>query len=214
MFSGIVETYSPLLKLEEGSHIIQIHIQRPKDFDDLKVGDSIAVNGVCLTLESFDEDSLQFALAPETLRVTGWNLEKLKSFPRWTFNLERSLRFGDRIHGHLVSGHVDGVGAVAEIEAQGEALEVRVTFPLSLKPLLWKKGSVAVNGVSLTINQVGERPDGSGWFSLCLIPETLRRTNLSELQTGDSVTLEADSMARAMRHWMDTRTYEERNSEL
>lgn len=104
MFSGIVETTARLTHARERAGVVQIHIEKPKGFDGLQTGDSIAVDGVCLTLETFDASSLQFALGPETLQVTGWTADGVMGK---TVNLERSLRLGDRIHGHLVTGHVD-----------------------------------------------------------------------------------------------------------
>ncbi len=203
MFSGIVESFAPLIRSERGNQVTFFSLKRPAHFDDLRTGDSIAVNGVCLTLESFDEETMQFALGPETLKITGWGqfVESSHSSPSLpSFNLERSLRFGDRIHGHLLSGHVDAMGQVTSLSPLGEALEMVVVAPEEMSPLLWKKGSVGINGVSLTVNQVSYS-NNQVVFSVCLIPETLRRTNLGGLQAGDPVTLEADSMARALWHW-------------
>src|SRR4051812_1007571 len=107
MFSGIVEAQSRILKAEQDQNLVRITVEKPTDFNDLNAGDSIATSGVCLTVERFDEKTIQFALGAETLQVTGWTAEKLKGLQ---VNLERSLRFGDRVHGHVVSGHVDAVG--------------------------------------------------------------------------------------------------------
>ncbi len=194
MFSGIIETTSTIVSAENQAEIIRILVKRPQDFKDLQVGDSIAVNGVCLTVEAFNESSMRFALGPETLRVTGWTAEGVKN---QVVNLERSLRLGDRLHGHLVTGHVDDRAQVLESMRLGEALILRIKVPEALAPFLWPKGSVAVNGVSLTLNQVHD-----GAFTVGLIPETLKRTNLGNLQEGSIVNLEADNMARGLIHWV------------
>lgn len=192
MFSGIVEATASVVSVESSSQLLRIRIEKPSHFNDLKVGDSIALNGICLTLEEFDETQMQFALAAETLQVTGWTADALKGR---RVNLERSLRLGDRIHGHLVAGHVDGVGRIFEKRQEGESWIYGVEFPRDLAPYLWKKGSLSLNGVSLTINEVeSER------LWVCLIPETLRQTNLSELEPGHPVNLEMDTLARALVH--------------
>ena len=177
--------------------VLQIHVARPAGFDDIGLGDSIAINGCCLTVEAFDEREMTFALGPETLKITGWSPDNLMGRD---LNLERSLRLNDRIHGHLVTGHVDGVAEVLRAERSGETLELKISLPAKHKPFIWSKGSVAINGVSLTINAV----DDEG-FSLWLIPETLKRTNLGELKRGSSVNLELDNMARGLVRWAELR---------
>jgi len=194
MFSGIVEAQVPLKRLKERAQILELRLERPRNFNDLKAGDSIAVNGVCLTVEDLTTDEIAFAVAAETLQVTGWSMEKLG---KQSFNLERSISLGDRIHGHLVAGHVDGIGRVVDKVTRGESTELLIAFDEAMRPFLWRKGSVAVNGVSLTINEVE-----GGKFRICLIPETLRRTNLGALLAGDTVNLEADMMARGLVNWL------------
>lgn len=189
MFSGIVETRVSCLKAEALKDIVQIVLVRPKNFDDIKCGDSIAVNGVCLTVESFDENSMQFSLAQETLQVTGWTLA---FFEQASLNVERSLRFGDRIHGHLVAGHVEVMAKVLDVSSLGESLILKLELPESIKAYVWHKGSLTVNGVSLTINKAEV-----GSVEFCVIPETMDRSNLEFLKPGDLVTLEPDYMARA-----------------
>lgn len=155
------------------------------------MGDSISVNGVCLTVEFYDSEKIVVALAAETLQVTQWDEKNLLGR---TVNLERSLSFGDRVHGHLVTGHIDALGEVVAIERAGECSKVRLRPPQQLRSYFWKKGSLAVNGVSLTINQV----DSLGTIEVCLIPETLRSTNLGSLQEGDKVSIEADNLAKGL----------------
>lgn len=197
MFSGIIEAQSQIVSASSQPGLVRIAVQRPVDFTDIKNGDSIAVNGICLTVENFDLNKIEFALAAETLRVTGWSEDSLKTFK---VNLERSLRIGDRVHGHYVSGHVDAMGNVIDRRQLGGSVELDISFPAHLKHYIWKKGSWAINGVSLTINAVTE-----SHASVCLIPETLERTNLGSLQVGHSVTIEVDPMARGLIHALNTR---------
>lgn len=193
MFSGIIETTSPVLAARARAGVLEIQVARPPTFTDLTIGDSIACDGVCLTLEKFDEQHLTFALGPETLTITGWDSAKLVSKK---INLERSLRLNDRIHGHLVTGHVDARGEILNAQHEGETLRLTIGFPQTYAPYIWPKGSVAVNGVSLTLNRATRTE-----FDVGLIPETLKRTNLGELKKGDGVNLEIDNMARGLVHF-------------
>lgn len=202
MFSGIVETNATILAAKTVGPLLQIQVERPKTFDDLRIGDSVCTDGVCLTVEAFDEDRIQFALGPETLQVTGWSSASVLGK---SVNLERSLRLNDRIHGHLVTGHVDVTGTIADLKRDGETQLMTIEFPAALLPFIWFKGSITINGVSLTVNRVESRQ-----FSVGLIPETLRRTNLGLLKIGDKVNLEADNMARGLVHWARVKEEESR----
>lgn len=200
MFSGIVETTCPVVFAEMQSELIRLKVKQPPEFNDLQLGDSIAVNGVCLTLEAVEGSLMQFALGPETLKITEWTVSSVLGR---SVNLERSLRLNDRIHGHLVTGHVDAMGKIAKIEALSESLTLNIAYPKALAPYIWKKGSVALNGVSLTVNAVSETSAGESLLQVGLIPETLRRTNLGELKVGDSITVEVDNMARGLLRKME-----------
>lgn len=203
MFSGIIEATSRVVELTSRAQSMHIKLARPAGFDDLKTGDSIAIDGVCLTLESFDDKNLAFVVGFESMRVLGWSEDFMRAH---TFNVERSLRMGDRIHGHWVSGHVDSTAPVLKTEPQGESLVIYFRLPAVVLPLVWHKGSIAINGVSLTINSV----EGDV-ISVCLIPETLRRTNLAALKAGDKVNIEPDLLARAINRAIEAR---ELNAEL
>jgi riboflavin synthase len=192
MFSGIVETTATIDGCTERDGVLECTLSRPADFADLKTGDSIAVDGICLTLEKFDSKTLTFALGPETLRVTGWAAASVLGK---VVNLERSLRLNDRIHGHLVTGHVDALGEIMACDREGETLRLTIAIPEKLGPYIWSKGSVAVNGVSLTVNAAG-----ASEFQVGLIPETLKRSNLGRLAKGARVNLEIDNMARGLIH--------------
>lgn len=197
MFSGIVEAQASVLQYEQKGLSARILVAKPTHFDDLQIGDSIAINGVCLTLTEQDENQMAFDLGPETLKITGWTATSLQG----TFlNLERSLQVSRRVHGHFVAGHVDEMGIISQAIPAGDSRVLWVGFSKSFAAFLWKKGSVAVNGVSLTINEIEDCQ-----FQVTLIPETLRRTNLGQLDEGDHVTLEADTMARGLVHFLKTR---------
>ncbi len=195
MFTGIIESTAQINRLEKNGSVYQILVQKPEGFDDLKIGDSIAVNGVCLTVEKFDEKTIQFAIGPETLAITKWENSLQKDM---LMNLERSLRYGDRVHGHLVTGHVDGIGQIVDILNTEGTLFFAVQIPDAFKKYIWKKGSLCVSGVSLTVNEV----DGDV-VSFYLIPETLKKTNLRDIKAGDIVNLEFDYMAKAAIHFQE-----------
>ncbi len=205
MFSGIVECFQPVREVKDLGGSFLIKVQRPADFDDIKVGDSIALNGVCLTVQSFDQQHIDFVVGVETLKVTGWNSEKLSAKE---FNLERSLKVSDRMHGHWVLGHVDTVSTILDSKEISGCLILKVAMTESMAPYIWPKGSVALNGVSLTINDVGPN-----FFEVCLIPETLKRTNLKKLMKGDALTIEWDSMARAFVRWFSLKSESAKNNE-
>ncbi len=196
MFSGIIETTASILQAKTDGANVQISVKKPSDFNDISIGDSIAHDGVCLTVESFDDQQVTYILAAETLHITGWKAETLKGR---NLNVERSLKLNDRIHGHLVTGHVDGLLRLAERKELEGSLILKFQVPEDFLPMVWRKGSICINGVSLTINDVeGE------CFEVCLIPETLRRTNLGAIQVGDSVNFEADQLARGILRLIDT----------
>ncbi|WP_413586551.1 riboflavin synthase [Bdellovibrio sp. HCB274] len=197
MFSGIVESVMPIESSEELQNAYRVKIKKPSEFNDLKLGDSIACDGVCLTVEAFDDQQMTFALAAETIKVLDWNPT---SWIGKKVNLERSLRFGDRIHGHLVTGHVDSLGSVTRAELVGESFFLDVKVQDTILPYVWKKGSITLNGVSLTVNDLDKNT-----VSVCLIPETLKRTNLGELKIGSKINVEPDYMARAIQRSLEVK---------
>jgi riboflavin synthase len=199
MFSGIVEAVQKIMTAEEAPGVIRIKVERPQSFDDIKLGDSISTDGVCLTVEKFDSQTITFALAPETLKVLNWKTSNAGGLAGRKLNLERSLRFGDRIHGHLVTGHVDSLATVKKAQPEGESFFLDVEIKDTVLPYVWKKGSITLNGVSLTVNEIQKNV-----VSVCLIPETLKRTNLGDLKVGDFVNVEPDYMARAVLRGVET----------
>lgn len=200
MFSGIVEAQGRVLEARSEQGLVRIEVERPQAFsDEIKPGDSICCSGVCLTVETLSPERLRFALGAETLAITGWSAEGLKG---QNLNLEHSLRLGDRIHGHMVSGHVDMTGELIARNESGGSLFLDIRLPKTATAYLWPKGSWAVNGVSLTINGVVASETGTT-VSVCLIPETVKRTNLGEVQPGTKVNIEFDMMARGLIHYFE-----------
>ncbi|MDX2220887.1 MAG: riboflavin synthase [Burkholderiales bacterium] len=186
MFTGIIEATGVIESAEQRAENLRLTItSRIFAMDDVKLGDSIAVNGVCLTVVAMDERGFSADVSQETLDcTTGLKLGA-------SVNLEKSLRFGDRVGGHLVSGHVDGVGKVTALENLGAHWRVEFEAPAELSRYIARKGSIAVNGVSLTVNRVDNCR-----FEVNLIPHTWSVTTLELLQVGSEVNLEIDTLAR------------------
>ena len=187
MFTGIVQAISPVLSNQAHKGERKIQIQRPSLFSNVKMGDSVAVDGVCLTVELLTATSIGFHLSFETLKITGWDRQSLKG---QVMNLERALKWGDSIGGHFVTGHVDGMAKVMAVKTHGDSRFIEIQVPAEFQKYLWKKAFISFNGVSLTINEVKKNS-----LFLCLVPETLKRTNLKNLKAGATVTFEVDSKA-------------------
>jgi riboflavin synthase len=186
MFTGIVENTGEIASVTPADQGVRVVIRAPSfDLSDVKPGDSVAVDGVCLTAVALRDDGFSVDASRETLeRSAGFR-------PGARVNLEKALRLSDRLGGHLVSGHVDGVGEVTRLESVGGSRLLEVRAPQALVRYIARKGSIAINGVSLTVNRVsGER------FEVNLIPHTLAVTNLQALQPGTRVNLEIDLIAR------------------
>ncbi len=191
MFAGIVRGVSPISEVEEQQGELKVRIKAPEssDFFDVKMGDSVAVDGVCLSLEHFSQ-TMRFHLGPETLRLTRWNKQNLLNR---RVNLEPALRVGAFVGGHFMSAHVDGMAQITEKKQDGASVFLRVQLPKGWSDYVWKKSFIALNGVSLTVNEVKEDE-----IEICLIPETLRTTNLLDKKAGDWLTFEVDSYAKSI----------------
>jgi riboflavin synthase len=197
MFTGIISGVGAITASvalgSDASHGRTLTIQAPQGYlDDVGLGDSIAINGACMTVTTFDAEQAVFTIdvsAESLVRTAGLDSQG-------AVNLEKAMRPQDRLGGHLVSGHVDGVGEVSFFAQVGESWELRILAPHELSRFLAYKGSITVNGVSLTVNVVKDLPDQRAEFSINLIPHTIENTALGHLQAGGLVNLEVDLIAR------------------
>jgi riboflavin synthase len=187
MFTGLVESLGTVREIVFEGAGCRLVLAAPDIAAELTVGQSVAVNGACLTVVTSDAQTCSFQLSPETLQRT--NLGELRRGDR--VNLERALRLSDRLGGHLVQGHIDGVGRIAQRSTEGEWVTVWFTCPPELAAQMVPKGSVAVDGVSLTVVEAGEAR-----FSVALIPHTLAHTTLGFKGPGVAVNLETDLLAK------------------
>lgn len=206
MFTGIVAAVGHIvevLALKDGGQEAGVRLKI--DAGDLslaasRLGDSIAVQGACMTVVDLDAGTFSVDVSRESLNLTA-GLDALGPV-----NLEHSLRLGDSLDGHLVSGHVDGLGEVSLFQPVGESWDLRIKAPPSMAPYLAYKGSITVNGVSLTVNQVEDHPDGCE-IRINLIPHTVQVTTLKDLRPGARVNLEIDMIARYVERMMTLQTF-------
>ena len=192
MFTGIVSAVGRIVEATPAAQGKQLIVQTPAGWlDDVQLGDSIALNGACMTVTTLDAAAARFGLD-----ISAESLDKTAGLGEsGPVNLEKALRAHDRLGGHLVSGHVDGIGTVSHFQDLGGHHELRVRAPRELARFLAYKGSIAVNGVSLTVNRVADAADACE-FSINLIPHTLQQTTLGTLQPGTRVNLEVDLISR------------------
>ncbi|HFC31010.1 MAG TPA: riboflavin synthase [Oceanospirillales bacterium] len=188
MFTGIIQSLGQIVVIHEDQGDKHFAIQTNfKDMSDVAIGDSIACNGVCLTVTSIESDTISVDVSLETLAKTQVGQWQIGT----SINLEKSLCLKDKLGGHLVSGHVDAVAQCLAIEASARSTIFHFKIPTELDKYVVKKGSIAVNGVSLTVNSIKNNV-----FSVNLIPHTLAHTNLGQLQIGSEVNIEIDTIAR------------------
>lgn len=186
MFTGLIEDIGQVQAIERTNDGALLRIDSELA-GELALGDSIAVNGCCLTATAVDGDSFEIEAMNQTLEVTA-----LGGIDQGTrVNLELAVKAGDRLGGHIVQGHVDGVGTVVSVEDDGFARRVRVELPRELLRYVVDKGSITLSGVSLTVAELGD-----SWAEVSLIPETLERTNLGELAPADKINVECDVVAK------------------
>ena len=204
MFTGIITGLGRIVAVHSlgssSDHGKRLTIEVPAGYlDDVGLGDSIALNGACMTAVSLDPARHQFSIdiSAESLNKTSGLGNLSNPAQTGTINLEKALRAHDRLGGHIVSGHVDGIGSVTYFAQIGESWELRVLAPPELAKYMAYKGSITVNGVSLTVNSVTDLPDRQGCeISINLIPHTVQNTALGQLTAGTSVNLEIDTVAR------------------
>ena len=187
MFTGIVEEVGAVKKLEKRSNIFHLVIEGKIVLEDIKKGDSLSVNGCCLTVTKIDKKNIYFDLSTETAQKT--NLMSLKVDEK--VNLERALRVNDRLGGHFVTGHVDSLGKITSKKARANSIFWQISIARDLKKYIVPKGSIAVEGVSLTVNEVSDE-----CFTVCIIPHTIKNTNLVYKKIGDKVNIEVDMLGK------------------
>ena len=194
MFTGIIEAVGTLAALEPRGSQVGVLIDAPALIAGVRIGDSIAVNGTCLTVTKIDSGRLHFDAVRETLERTALGDQRVGA----RMNLERAMRADGRLDGHIVQGHVDGTGRVDALDREGDDVRFRVRCDAELVRYLVPKGSVAIDGVSLTVVGVGD-----AGFDVALIPHTLAATNLGDRKPGDRVNLEADVLGKYVVHYLE-----------
>jgi riboflavin synthase len=187
MFTGLVEEIGTIENIIKGAKLAQITINASKVLEDVKLGDSISTNGVCLTVIKFTRNSFTVDVMPETMRRS--NLKNLKHGSR--VNLERALRLGDRLGGHIVSGHIDGVGFIKSVEEEDNATWVAIESSGDILKYVIEKGSIAIDGTSLTVAYVDNIS-----FKVSIIPMTRDETTLLSKKVGEEVNLECDMVGK------------------
>jgi riboflavin synthase len=194
VFTGIIEAVGEVACVEREGDLARLAIDAPKIAEGVGIGDSVAVNGGCLTVTRLEEGRFHFEAVRETLERTSLGAVRVGS----RVNLERAMRADGRLDGHIVQGHVDGTGTVRALERRGEDVRLFVDCGAEIADFLVEKGSVAIDGVSLTV--VGVSHTG---FDVALIPHTLAATNLGGLEPGDPVNLEADVLGKYVKRYLD-----------
>lgn len=196
MFTGIVEEIGAVesLTMVGGGAVLRVSAKRV--LDDARIGDSISTDGCCLTITKLTPTGFEADCSAETLRLT--SVGRMR--PGQPVNLERAMALGGRLGGHLVQGHVEGVGSLAERRPEGDSVTMRFAYPPELARYIIHKGSIAVSGISLTVAGLGEE-----WFEIAVIPVTLEHTTLGAMQVGALVNLETDVIAKYVERLLGTR---------
>lgn len=187
MFTGIIETRGKIVNVSPFGNYKRLTIKPEKTFENIVLGESVAIDGCCLTVVKYDKDSFVVEASQETLRLTIMGSYKSGS----TVNLERALLPTGRLGGHIVAGHVDCFGKVAGVEKIGESVALSIRYPIEYDDYLVPKGSIAINGISLTVNEIKD-----DIFKANIIPFTLRETTIEKLKIGDEVNLEFDILGK------------------
>ncbi len=197
MFTGIVEEKGKVQKVKQNSKLaFEFEIEAKKIMEDIKLGDSISVDGVCLTVTEFSDDTFQVDVMPETVKATTINQLKQGSF----VNLERAMLVTTRLGGHFVTGHVDGVGEIINIEKKENAIYYKIRIPRDLSRYLINKGSVTIDGISLTVFGIKDEE-----LMISLIPHTVNHTVLGSKVVGNNVNIECDLLAKHVENLLTTR---------
>jgi riboflavin synthase len=191
MFTGIITDLGTVRSVEERGDT-RLVIASSYDLESVDMGASIACSGVCLTVVAKDADSFTVDVSAESVGRTAPAMWKQHA----RLNLERAVKVGDELGGHIVTGHVDGVGTIVGVCPEGDSLRIGVCVAASIAPYIAEKGSITIDGVSLTVNQVEDQADGTAHFSVNIIPHTAEKTTLGTLKAEDAVNLEIDVLAR------------------
>ena len=194
MFTGLIETICTVRSVRQGESAMLLSIDLGELADDGRIGDSIAINGVCLTIAKLEGKIATFDLSGETLAKS--TLGKLK--PSSQVNVERAIKAGDRFGGHFVQGHIDGTAAIKAIDKRGQFADMKFATGAELLEAMVVKGSVAVDGISLTIAGIDQNS-----FTVALIPETLNKTTLSRVKIGDEVNIETDIIVKTIKKQLE-----------
>ncbi|WP_372641365.1 riboflavin synthase [Ancylomarina sp.] len=205
MFTGLVEEIGYIKAMKKGSNSIRLTVAANKIMDDVKLGDSIATNGICLTVVDFDSKSFSADVMPETMNRSSFHKQKEGS----RVNLERALRVGDRMGGHMVSGHIDGVGEIVSQTKDDNAIWVSISAPKNILKYVIEKGSIAIDGISLTVAYVDENQ-----FKVSIIPLTQDDTTLISKKIGSQVNLECDMTAKYIEKFMFHKEDEKKESNI
>ncbi len=187
MFTGIIEDTGKVSRIEHRGHEKRLTLELPRHLTEVQLGDSININGVCLTVTQIDGQRVELDLSVETLQKTA--LGELREGDR--VNLERALRLADRLGGHIVTGHVDGIGDILEKKEESGFLQLKIRIPESVSRYVVDKGSIAVDGISVTVNEYEK-----GEVHITLIPHTMKKTALGQKRVGDKVNLESDILGK------------------
>ncbi|SMC79342.1 riboflavin synthase alpha chain [Desulfocicer vacuolatum DSM 3385] len=193
MFTGIIETVGTISGIKTHGQGKVLTIDADMDLSQCKIGDSIAVNGACLTAVTLQKNSFSVDMAPETVARTTFQ----KKVPGSRVNLERALRLSDRLDGHLVSGHIDGTGTILSIQKLSNAVILTIGVSEKLAGEMIEKGSVAIEGISLTINKVMDNA-----FELSIIPHTAKITTIGYMKVGDMVNIETDMLGKYVKRFL------------
>jgi riboflavin synthase len=193
MFTGLIEETGEILEIKRGAKSARMKIAAQKVLEDVKIGDSICVNGICLTVTNFDASSFSVDVMPETVKAS--SLKEAGS--KTKVNLERAMALGGRFGGHIVAGHIDGTGSIISKNRDENAVRIKISADKSLLKYIINKGSVALDGVSLTVASLG--PD---WFEVSIIPLTAKDTNLLDKRAGDPINIECDQVGKYIERLM------------
>lgn len=194
MFTGIIEGSGIIKKIDSKSEGAVLTIETDISLDGTKIGDSIAVNGACLTAVSLQKSLFKVDMAPETIQKTTFK----KASAGTKVNIERALRFSDRLDGHLVSGHIDGTGMIASKIKKSNAWIITIKVPKHLADQMIEKGSIAIDGISLTINRCSDKD-----FEISVIPHTAKMTTIEKKNVGDEVNVETDMLGKYVENFLN-----------